>query len=165
MSCKFLVNKKFIKSHSGRILYKGFVFDGDNIYYPEIIQLFNGVDFSGNKELNITNRFRTLLDNGLDLDEVVSTIKKELKYEERLCNTIKPNICYFNIVNQYSKPSVIKAVKSNATAYFCQVNYYLEDKKNDYNNSRIEDINNIIINTNRNNRLWALIEKNLKLNK
>ena len=163
MPSKFLVGKKTQPMGCGRIMYMGLVFIEDKVYYPHIIQLFNGINFTNNKELDITKRIEGRLFVEGSLDGAISVVKKELEYERKLYNQMKNYAIYYSVVNRYSKPSVISWVKACATPYFFQVRYYLEQKPDDYSNERIELINGIISNTSKNNRLWRQIEGNSKL--
>lgn len=161
MPSKFLVGKNIINCNNKKI-YKGFTFLNNEVYYDEILQLFNGKDFNNKDSIKITSRLNKLLESGLDIDDSLDFIKKEIRYERILFNTIKHNVCYFNEVSMYSKEGIIMAIKCNATAFFYQVNYYLENNEEDYNNNRLSTINTIILNTSRNYFLWKKIKNQSK---
>lgn len=163
MPSKFLVGKQFTTIGGNRAVYMGLVFTDQSVYYPHIIQLFNGIDFTNKQELNITKRVEDYLLIEDCLENAISRVKKELEYERRLYNKLKNYVFYYNIVSRYSKPSVMSWVKAFATPYFLQVRYYLDQRPEDYSNERIELINDIITNTSKNNRLWRKIEGNSKL--
>lgn len=163
MSSKFLVGKTYTTIGENRFVYMGLIFTDQSVYYPHVIQLFNGEDFTNKQELNITKRIEDYLLCESCLEDVIIRLKNELEYERKLYNQMKNYALYYSIVNRCSKPSVISWVKACATPYFLQVRYYLEQRPEDYSNERIELINEIISNTSKNNRLWRQIEGNSKL--
>ncbi len=163
MPSKFLVGKTYTTIGDNRAIYMGLVFADQNLYYPHIIQLFNGTDFTNKQELNITERIENCLLLENSLEGAIHRVKKELEYEKKLYNQIKNYVFYYSIANKYSKPNIISWVKAYATSYFLQVRYYLSQNPEDYSNERIELINDIISNTSKNNRLWRQIEGNSKL--